>query len=483
MSEQTQHKGLGRMIGDYCRDFKVLGETRSEYWGMQVINFIDSTVFFAVYTIAAVMLSDDFGFSDESAGYVVTVYSSTTTICLFLSGTFTDWLGIKKSLYVAMAGQAITRGGILLVAFMPDLPGRNVIIFGAFFLMAPFVAMVQTVFQAANKRFTTKRSRGAGFNLWYLFMNIGAAGGGILIDMVRRVFHWHNAHIFTIGMFAGLTCMVVTFLMIRREDQLLGPGEAPEEEPVLARRKKPWEIAWAVLSESTFWRFLVLASLLIGVRSVFIYLHLLWPKYWLRVIGPDALIGTLQTINPVLVIVGLIVLIPVLHRFNVYKMLVYGAMISAMSLFVLAVPSYGNTTYIVSIFALVVLTIGEVIWSPRLQEYTAAIAPKGQEGTYLGLSMVPYFVAKTFVAGFSGHMLTRYVPKDVLPRLEAGEVTFWDSPSALWIYLGCFAMAGPVVGLILKGWFTKGAKWTKEEQEPDQRDADNMPPPEPSDGA
>ena len=120
------------------------------------------------------------------------------------------------------------------------------------------------------------------------------------------------------------------------------------------------------------------------MRAVFLYLHLLWPKYWLRVIGPEALIGTLQAVNPILVIVGLILLIPVLHRFNVYKMLVYGAMISALSLFVLAIPSYGNTTYLVSIAALVILTIGEVIWSPRLQEYTAAIAPEGQEGTYFG---------------------------------------------------------------------------------------------------
>ena len=79
-----------------------------------------------------------------------------------------------------------------------------------------------------------------------------------------------------------------------------------------------------------------------------------------------------------MLIIGLILLIPVLHRFNVYNMLVYGAMVSAMSLFVLAVPSYGQMTYVVSISALLVLTVGEVVWSPRLQEYTAAIAPAGQ---------------------------------------------------------------------------------------------------------
>jgi hypothetical protein len=136
-------------------------------------------------------------------------------------------------------------------------------------------------------------------------------------------------------------------------------------------------------------------------------------------------------------------------------------MISACSLFVLAVPTFGEATYITSIIALVVLTVGEVIWSPRLNEYTAAIAPKGQEGTYLGLSMVPYFLAKTVVSLLSGHMLSRWVPLDIGDRLRAGTVAFSDSPSTLWLLLGAFALGGPLVALLLKNWFTKGAHWGK----------------------
>ena len=66
-------------------------------------------------------------------------------------------------------------------------------------------------------------------------------------------------------------------------------------------------------------------------------------------------------INPILVIVGVIVAIPILNRFSVYKMLVYGAMISALSLFVLAIPSYGNTTYVISFIMLIVLTSGTAV--------------------------------------------------------------------------------------------------------------------------
>ena len=44
--------------------------------------------------------------------------------------------------------------------------------------------------------------------------------------------------------------------------------------------------------------------------------------------------------------------------------------------------------------------------------YTALLAPKGQEGTYLGLSMIPWFLAKTVVGWFSGDMLTRWSPEN-----------------------------------------------------------------------
>lgn len=454
--------GLAATFANYFRDFGVLKRTRSEYWGIQFINLIDSTTFFSILTIAVVLLSDDFGFSDESAGYAVTLYGSTTTICLFFSGMVTDWLGIRRSFLVAMAGQFLTRGAIMVLALNPNLlpEYRGAIVVVAFFLMAPFVAMVQTVFQAANKRFTTKSSRGAGFNLWYLFMNIGAAAAGFLIDIIRLALGAGNGHIFTFAVFAHIACFLLALVLIRREDQLHDEDEVVEPE-VARPRRTPWRVAIEVLRESVFWRFLVLASLLIFVRACFLYLHLLWPKYWLRVIGPDAAIGTLQAINPILVIVGLILLIPVLHRYSVYKMLTYGGMISALSLFVLAIPSFGETTYITSIIALVVLTIGEVIWSPRLNEYTAAIAPKGQEGTYLGLSMVPYFLAKTVVSLLSGHMLTRWVPLDMGERLRAGTVAFADSPSALWLILGAFALGGPLVAILLKDWFTKGARWER----------------------
>ena len=464
------------MMMDYFRDFGVLRETRLEYWGIQVINFLDCTFYFALLTISSLFLSHDLGLSDREAGYSIMVFTCSISLLLFVSGMCTDWLGIKKSVNVSMAAMLVLRLGVLAVGLMPNLPHRGLLASILLVLMAPFMAAIQTVYQAACQRFTTKRSRSAGFNLWYLVMNIGAAAAGFSIDILRKVLHAANVHIFTMGAILAVLCLVAGATLIRSEAQLTGPGEPPEASPPVGptQRKWPWQILWEVIRERTFWRLLVLVALILGVRAVYAYLYLLMPKYWERTIGQGAAIGVLTAINPVGIIIGLVLFIPLANKFNVFSMLIYGAMVSAFSLFPMALPWQWVSTnivtahYLMSVLCMIILTVGEVLWSPKLYEYTAAIAPKGQEGTYLGLSLLPWFLAKTVTSALSGHMLEYWCPAKVMldgksvPLQQAmiqDQVPYWHSPAAMWLVLGLYAFAGCTIGVLIRGWLTQGARW------------------------
>jgi len=470
-------KTAAQMIVGYFRDFGVLKETGREYWGIQIINFLDCTFYFAMLTIVTLFLSHDLGMSDERAGYAVAVFTSAVTLLLTFSGAMTDWMGIKLSLRVALSGSLVLRALIVFVGITPSLPHRGWIAAVLLVLTAPFMAGIQTIFQAATQRYTTKRSRSAGFNLWYLFMNIGAAAGGAAVDIVRLELKIGNVHIFTLGVITAVLCLLVGEAMLHREEQLRDPGEEPEPAPPKKEKRSPWQIFVSVISERAFFRLLVLIALILGVRAVYTYLYLLMPKYWERTIGPTAAIGVLNMINPIGIVVGIILFIPLANKFKVYSLLVYGAMVSAFSLFPMAVPWqwYGTDIarahYIMAILCMIIVTVGEVLWSPKLYEYTAAIAPKGQEGTYLGLSMIPWFLAKTLVSAFSGHMLTFWSPEKVsvngteIPLQEAmihDQVPYWHSPAAMWLWLGVYAMVGCILAALLRGWLTKGARWKSE---------------------
>lgn len=469
-------KTAAQLIVAYFKDFGVLRETGREYWGIQIVNFLDCTAYFAILTIASVFLSDDLGLSDKQAGYSVAAFTSAVTILLFVSGMFTDWLGIRKSLGISMVAQLMLRLAMVVVGLTPGLPHRGLLASALLLLMAPFMASIQTVFQASCQRYTTKRSRSAGFNLWYLFMNVGAAAGGFLIDVIRLKLHMADVHVFTLGVVTAALCLVVGATLVRREDQLVSPDDPPAEakQEAVVEHKSPLRIMKEVVSEPTLWRLLVLIALTLGVRAVYAYMYLLMPKYWLRTIGPDAAFGTLNAINPVGIVIGLVLFIPLANKFNLFNMLVYGSMFSALSLFPLAVPwtFYGSNIvtahYVMALLCMILLTIGEVAWSPKLYEYTAAIAPKGQEGTYLGLSMVPWFLAKTLVSVFSGHLLERWAPEKVLvngtdvPLKEAllhNQVSYWNSPAAMWLILGVYAMIGCWGAVLLRDWLTRGARW------------------------
>src|SRR6478735_6809282 len=111
---QVPSKSAGQMILDYFREFKVLKETPREYWGIQIINFLDCTAYFSLLNIVTIFLSDQIGLDDNNAGYIVTLFTSLTTILLLFSGLLTDSLGIRKSLWLSMGSRILATVGLIL---------------------------------------------------------------------------------------------------------------------------------------------------------------------------------------------------------------------------------------------------------------------------------------------------------------------------------------------------------------------------------
>jgi hypothetical protein len=193
----------------------------------------------------------------------------------------------------------------------------------------------------------------------------------------------------------------------------------------------------AVWKKPIFYRFLTFLFLIVMIRIVFYHMHYTFPKYGLRELGPGAKIGNLWSVlNPVMIVILTPLVAAFTGRISSYSMIAVGSSFAALPVFFLAMPRewfqtmadgwlgdlIGHTwlglsgpvdpIYISITLFVFFFSIGEAIWSPRLYQYTAAIAPKGQEGTYMALSLLPYFVAKLGVGLMSGRMLERWCPSD-----------------------------------------------------------------------
>src|SRR5205085_7005053 len=166
-------------------------------------------------------------------------------------------------------------------------------------------------------------------------------------------------------------------------------------------------------------------------------------------------------INSILIICLVPIVGALTQRFPAYGMVILGGVITAMSVFVMALPPiwfqgladgapgqwiahhylglHGavHPYYVMIALFVIFLSVGEAFYSPRVYEYAAAIAPKGQEASYGALSYVPFLLAKLLIGTFSGFLLAKYCPEHGPRHSET-----------MWLAVALTATVAPL-GLIL----------------------------------
>ncbi len=372
-------------------------------------------------------------------------------------------------------------------------------------IMALGEAMMVPAIYVAIRRYTNKRTSGTGFNFQYLTMNIAAVMAGYVIAFLRT--SYGNESIFLWGGVFAIICTVASVMLrtnidLDDEGNIIDLSERKTQKEkdeaaaegfftMLARMfQEVRDLFMSVVTQVHFWRFMLFLILLLGVRLVFTHQFLVMPKYYTRVMGPDAPIGLLNSINPTIIVIGLILAIPILNKFSVFKLIMVGTTVSALSMFALVVPvqsaiaifgdlpahfisgwnsvmaAFGgfmdwasitvrnnplsHVYLILILLQIVIFAFGEVIWSPRLSEYTVTIAPKGQEASYMGLAALPMFLAKPINGWLSGKLLTNYCPENVLDDLISGARNFWNGPEFMWLIYALLAISSPILVYALK---------------------------------
>ncbi len=337
-------------------------------------------------------------------------------------------------------------------------------------------ALMVPAIYVALRRYTNKRTSGTAFNFQYLTMNIGAVMSFAMFDALRLNFG--NEAIFLFGALMAVICSAGVLLLrsgikVEEDGEIVNMPEVKKED-----RENPISIAISVMKETAFWRFMLFISLLIGVKLTFTHQFIVFPKYYTRILGEDAPIGMMNTINPTIITIGLILLIPVIMRFSVFRLIIVGTIVSSLSVFALVVPAKLFTLigwslesgYLTLILIQIVLfSFGELIWSPRLSEYTVTIAPKGREGSYMSMAVLPMFLAKPLNGWLSGKLLTKYCPDGVMNDIVSGARSWYNGPEMMWLILGVIAISSPILILVFKG-VIKPDESTPVEEEPTEQE-------------
>lgn len=298
---------------------------------------------------------------------------------------------------------------------------------------------------AAVRQYTRKSTVSFGFSLFYVMMNVGALVAPLTIGRLRGAFPRgtvllgaqlsSSRLVFWVGAAATLLALGLVLAM-RPDEEVERLAQAADDEPPRKPAVSPLAAVREVVFERDFWRFMLFVSLLVLVKLIFQHAHQTWPKYALREFGQAFPFADWWAINPAMIIVLTPAVTALTRHRSAFACIVGGALLSACSVFFMAT----STTVAASVAFIVMLSLGETLWSPRIYEYTATIAPKGREASYMGLSQLPMFLAKPTVGWMSGWLLTAYCPASG-PR---------DSHTLWWI-IGLTTLVGPLAIWLLRG--------------------------------
>ncbi len=444
-------------IKNFLQKFTVMEGAVRELWIIFASKILTILAYSLVNSTLVLWLSSDIGLSDRSAGFIIASWSTVLTIFTVMVGSLVDAVGIKKSLIT----------GFFLAAFARFIMA----IFAVKWIALPFgllplalgEALQTPVMVAAVKRFSNTKQRSMAFSIYYAMMNVGFALAGWTFDKIRLALGEYGHYVLPVlnlqistyqtiiflGMLFTLPNILMAWLLIR--DGVEATDEGIKIEKAASKYQDKTFLQAFILSskdamsewfrifsglwtQPRFYKFLAFFGLVVFTKLILYHMYYTFPKFAIRELGEGAPVGRIfGTLNAVIVIIFAPLIGALTQKFSAYKTVIIGTSIAAFSVFLLAVnpavfsglangflgraiaawldiEGSVNPLYCAIVLCVILYSIGESFYSPRLYEYPAAIAPKGQEGSYLALSMLPYFFAKFFVGTLSGFLLEKYCP-------------------------------------------------------------------------
>ena len=450
----TAPDGMLKTIGsDYWNGLKNLFTCPREIWVSFVIKVLESLCYFSSVLMLMIFLTQDMGLSDTKAGTIFGLFSASMSFFMLFVGFIAYSLGIKRALQV---GLLIALVGRLAISFTTN----GWIVFpGLFFLSVGFAYMIPLL-AAAVKIFSNRRAQKFAFSWYYVVMNVGSLAAGLALDPIRAKFTEAMSFdllglkltvcpsqiIFLVGVLATLVSLVLATFFIRNkipkeayneEEEETQATAVPEAAPEEKKKESAWKIMKEVTHEKRFWIFITFIFLLVLVKMIFQYNHSLYPLYMER-IGLKDWTGKLYSINPFIIIFLVPVMTAITGRMKAFNVIIIGSFISAISVFFLGI---GESIGLIVLFQ-VVLSFGEAIYSPRIYDYTATIAPPGREASYMAYSKAPMFFAKVAAGPITGILLANLCPGG------GGE----RNTELMWIIVGASTLISPILLLAGRKW-------------------------------
>ena len=362
-----------------------------------VVEFLTSLASMTVLPYLAIYFTNKIG--QTTVGFVLILVVLAGIFGGFVGGHYSDKIGRKK---LMVAADSLTGFLFVCIAFVNspwlDLPYVTCLLL---VIAMFFMGVMGPVAQAMIIDVSTPKNRKMVFTLSYWAMNLALAVGGIIGA------YYFVPHHFTLFLGVALLSFVSTLVT------LVGISETyfPDHENEHSKEKSGGSMFSgyiAVLKDKLFVVF-VLAGLLlqgleeqltnyIGVRfdqNLHSQVLFSFKGFDFHVNGIKML-GFLQTENTLLVVVSTAVVAILVKRFSDKWVLYAGIVCFAIGYFVIGL----SLNPWILFAAMVVVTLGELLYVPIRQAELAELAPKDKRSSYMAVNGLIFYLAMMLAAFF-----------------------------------------------------------------------------------
>ncbi len=200
--------------------------------GLYRLFFIEMWERLAFYTMVGILLlyatdteSGGLGMPKAVGNEIYGLYLAFVYFTPYLGGLLADrFLGYRKA--VLIGGGFFTTGFFLLAAGQSwtFVTGLVCLCIGNGFFKPNISAMVGNLYERGDPK------RDAGFNIFYMGINIGAFIANFLAAIMRNEFFWEAIFLAAgVGMLIGITILLASWKVLERADRV--PGTNPEDTP------------------------------------------------------------------------------------------------------------------------------------------------------------------------------------------------------------------------------------------------------------
>jgi POT family proton-dependent oligopeptide transporter len=360
------------------------------FWIANTTEVLERFAYYGIYMGFGIYM-EYLGYTKTQLGIVQSIFLAFSYMLPIFSGTFADRYGFKKVLLVSYLAYLPT---ILLLLITKSFSGIALTMLGIGFAAGIFKPLISGTVRVT----TDKTNKTLGFGIFYAMVNVGASFGPVVAGKLRAI-SWNYAFL------AAAICIGVMFLitiLFYKEPVRTYEG---------ATLKQKFREMYVALSDIKFLIFLILIGLTFWLP--------LWAFFNLVAVYVDKNLDTVSLYNSIrnvfgtgfasllsaedengkrkllgetiahtgyIIMIFQIFISRIFEKFKPIPSFSFGLFISALGMFTIGYAFLSSSEFV--FLGIFLFAVGEMIASPRIQEYIMWLAPKEKAGLYMGTNFL-----------------------------------------------------------------------------------------------